>query len=78
MRARKVPSFQIWGRVQRLGTMEFGAIVTAMPDDDSAPQVEVKTFGTSHEADKAIEAMAVELSAKLRRKYFRIVEIVID
>ena len=73
-----MPSFQIWGRVQRLGPMEFGAIVTAMPDDDSAPQVELKTFGTSQEAYKAIEAMAVEVSARLQRNGAIILDVLID
>lgn len=69
---------QIWGRVQRLGPMEFVAIVTAMPDNGSRPQVEMKTYGTTQEAYKAVEEMAVSVSAQFQREGAKIVDILIE
>lgn len=58
--------------------MEFCAIVTAMPDDDSALRVELETFGTTREAYKAVVAMAIEVSTSLRRTGVTIASVEIE
>ena len=58
--------------------MEFGAIVTAMPDDDSAPQVETHTFGTQADAYQYVEAVALRLAESARRAGNAISQVLIE
>lgn len=53
-------------------------MVTAMPDDDSAPQVETQTFGTQAEAYRHVETVALRMAENARRSGAKVLRALVE